>query len=61
MTEMEQREVTIMRWVRDFLIMPKEARELTAEYMRTVLALHDAGVTWDDLLAGKVVLDKPEG
>lgn len=56
MTETEK-EVTIMRWVRDFLTMPKEARELTAEYMRAVLALHDKGVTWDDLLAGRVALE----
>ena len=55
MTEQE-RELTIIRRMKEFLAMPDEARELVVEFMRAALALHDAGVTLEDLRAGRVAL-----
>lgn len=55
MTEQE-RELTIIRRMKEFLALPDEARELVVEFMRAALALHDAGVTLEDLRAGRVAL-----
>lgn len=59
MTEQE-RELTAIRRVKEFLALPDEAKELVVLIMRTLISLYEEGVTWDDLRAGRVVLDKSD-
>ena len=59
MTDTEK-ELLILRRVKEFLALPDDAKELVALYMRTMISLYEEGVTLDDLLAGRVVLDKSD-
>lgn len=55
-----ERELLIMRRVKEFLALPDEAKELTVLTMRTLISLYEEGVTWDDFRACRVVLDKSD-
>ena len=59
MTDTEK-ELVILRRVKEFLALPDEARELVVEFMRAAIALHEAGITLEDLRAGRVVLDNSD-